>query len=517
MTGNSRNMRTRGPDTAALSKALSAGDPNEVKALTVLGADLRYQIGEGCDALVKAVHGRDVFRDERLLDLLHLLIEHGVELSNVTSHGESGLRVLSRLGRFDAVRLLLNAGADEAQLAWTPLIKAVALGTLADVQSLLAAGASMEDRDWWSRSAWHVAVQVGDIDKAALLRDRGADVHSVGRCEQPPLFYAIQCHRTATLRWLLEMGFDVERTDEFGGTALIKAVEVGHDEGVALLLQAGADIDREHHGGTALSEARNRQMVVLLLDAGANPRYLSAEGRRALVCLPPEVDESLLDDVAADDFHRARTRRFGANNPERIDEPFWLGMIRSGLTGYQANERFKGPSSFDGQPVWCAQRYGQSLTLLLDGRTVQIAGEHEDGYDPDFCIYNDVFVHDPDGTIHIYGYPEDVFPPTDFHTATLLGGAIYIIGSLGYMGQRAPGRTPVYRLDTHTWRIEPIQTTGKDPGWIHKHRATRLSPHEISVSGGEILALQSGEEEYSGNLGTFVLDTNLLTWRELPK
>jgi len=515
MTGDHLKPRQHGPSSAALSQALAAGDPDEVKALIALGADLHHRIGEGSDALVNAVHGRSVFLDERLLDLLQVLIDHGVELSNVTSYGESGLRVLSRLGRFDGVRLLLNAGADESQLEWTPLIKAVALGTLDEMQSLLAAGAPLEDRDRWSRTAWLVALQVGDLGKAALLRDSGADTDAVGRCGQPPLFYAIQCYRTNVLRWLLELGFDVERTDEFGATALIEAVEHGHDEGVELLLQAGAAVDREHHGGTALEAARSRRMVMRLLDANANPRYLSGEGRRVLVGLPADADESLLDGVTADEFLRARSRRFGTSNPEKMDERFWLGMIRSGITGYQANERFKGPSSFRGQPVWCAHRFGQSTTLLPDGRVVQIAGEHEDYYDPDFCIYNDVFVHDPDGTIHIYGYPEDVFPPTDFHTATLIGDAIYIIGSLGYSAQRVQGSTPVYRLDTRSWRIEPVQTSGTDPGWINRHRATQLSHHEIRLDKGQVLTLEGDQEKQSENVEAFVLDIECGIWRKL--
>ncbi|WP_082568784.1 ankyrin repeat domain-containing protein [Rhizobacter sp. Root1221] len=516
MTNDNRNLRPHEPSAAAFSQALAAGDPQEVKALIALGADLHYRLDEGYDALVNAVHGRNVFLDERLIDLLQVLIDHGAELSNVTSYGESGLRVLSRLGRFDAVRLLLNAGADESQLEWTPLIKSVALGTLDEVQALLAAGAPLEDRDRWSRTAWLVALQVGDLGKATLLRDSGADMDAVGRCGTPPLFYPIQCRRTNVLRWLLDLAFDVERTDEFGATALIEAVEQGHDEGVELLLQAGAAVDREHHGGTALGAARSRRMVIRLLDANANPRYLSSEGRRALVGLPADADESLLDGVTADEFLRVRGRRFGASNPERMDERFWLGMIRSGITGYQANERFKGPSSFRGQPVWCAQRFGQSTTLLPDGRVVQIAGEHEDHYDPDFCIYNDVFVHDPDGTIHVYGYPPHVFPPTDFHTATLIGDAIYIVGSLGYSTQRMHGRTPVYRLDTQSWRIRPVQASGTDPGWINGHRATQLSIHEIRVSEGRVLTLEGDEEKQSGNVGAFVLDIERGVWRKLP-
>jgi len=60
--------------------------------------------------------------------------------------------------------------------------------------------------------------------------------------------------------------------------------------------------------------------------------------------------------------------------------------------------------------------------VLPDGREVLIAGEHEDYYDPDFFIYNDVVVRAPDGKFAIYGYSKEAFPPTDFHTATLLPG-----------------------------------------------------------------------------------------------
>ncbi|MEO8096619.1 MAG: hypothetical protein ABI811_02885, partial [Acidobacteriota bacterium] len=79
-------------------------------------------------------------------------------------------------------------------------------------------------------------------------------------------------------------------------------------------------------------------------------------------------------------------------------------MIRSGISAAEATQRYG--DTGDRSPVWCAQRFGQSLTLLPDGRAVQIAGEHEDSYARDFCIYNDVFVHEPDGTIQIYGNPE---------------------------------------------------------------------------------------------------------------
>lgn len=138
---------------------------------------------------------------------------------------------------------------------------------------------------------------------------------------------------------------------------------------------------------------------------------------------------------------------------------------------------------YGGPPIWCFSRFGHSLTKLPDGSFVQIAGEHEDSYDPDFMIYNDVVVHHPDSTpenpkFEIYGYPEDVFPPTDFHTATYVPKhkAIYIIGNNGTMGDDIKariqgGETPIYRLDVETWSINAVTTQGNGPGFIYHHCA----------------------------------------------
>ena len=221
----------------------------------------------------------------------------------------------------------------------------------------------------------------------------------------------------------------------------------------------------------------------------------------------------MLASVSVEEFARARTRRFGNANPGRMREPFWDAMIRDGGSGYEAVMAFDPESPPAVSPVWSAMRFGQSITSLPDGRIVQIAGEHEDSYDSDFCIYNDVFVHHPDGAIAVFGYPEGVFPPTDFHTATLVDGAIYVIGSLGYRGTRRYGHTPVFRLDVDTFRMERLETTGDVPGWIYRHRALRTGPHEVHISGGRIVAPQGDDEAHDENPGAFVLDLVHLIWR----
>jgi len=120
------------------------------------------------------------------------------------------------------------------------------------------------------------------------------------------------------------------------------------------------------------------------------------------------------------------------------------------------------------------------VTELPDGRTIYIAGEHEDFYDSDFYIYNDVVVAHPDGIIDFYCYRKSDFPPTDFHSATLVDETLVIIGSLGYLEERNPKETQVCLLRLDNFEIHKVETSGTSPGWIHRHAAT-LSEDQKSI------------------------------------
>ena len=376
------------------------------------------------------------------------------------------------------------------------------------------------------------------------------------------------------LNWLVENGADVALTCDFGTTYLMEAVRSDNAEAVRTLLQAGAQLStrskasatdytlpdtikllRDFGGETALademtemfaqlnemassgvpsaptktilpaadtwinnpvlSDARSAKVAKLLLDAGADPKDLNNAGQRLLMGYAAEPNPALLTNTP-EQFFAARERVFGTNNPTKMQKPFWLAMIRAGLDSFRATERFDGPSSFDHTPVWCAQRFGQSITFLNDGRIVQIGGEHEDGYDPDFCIYNDVFVHQSENTtspIIIYGYPEAIFPPTDFHTATLMGDAIIVIGGLGYHGTRVPSETRGFKLDIKTFAFSQILASGEAPGWIYSHRVDKVSATELRVRGGIIVTGNSGSETHADNTHEFVLNLRSGVWR----
>jgi hypothetical protein len=225
-----------------------------------------------------------------------------------------------------------------------------------------------------------------------------------------------------------------------------------------------------------------------------------------------------------DDYDQNKHFEFGTNNPTLMEKPFWKYMVcNSHLSAYAA--RMKNNDDFESDidtwhPIWCFARFGATQTYLPDGRLIRIGGEHEDCYDSDFQIYNDVVViqnphivqahymyslpvpsnfpltrernetsSNPEilGTLEpndvtIYGYPEHVFPPTDFHTATYVKNNenedefIYIIGGLGYMNSSHRRETRVYRLRLSDFSIHRIETTGNGPtGCTEGHRATLVT------------------------------------------
>jgi hypothetical protein len=195
-------------------------------------------------------------------------------------------------------------------------------------------------------------------------------------------------------------------------------------------------------------------------------------------------------------------------------------------------------SSYWGNPIWCIDRFGHSLTTLPDGTHVQIGGEHEDWYDPDFLIYNDVIVHHATSTpenpqYDIYGYPEDVFRPTDFHSATFVPAleAIFIIGCNGYetpdtKGVQERGETPIYKLSMGSWKMEKVDTKGKGPGWIWRHDARlvgntiRIKDNENGQAGDYSRAKKYVMENGERKMVNFdegedwLLDIDTLTWRK---
>ncbi|KAK8014168.1 hypothetical protein PG990_007464 [Apiospora arundinis] len=290
--------------------------------------------------------------------------------------------------------------------------------------------------------------------------------------------------------------------------------------------------------------------------------------------MPDSMDDKIrlepLKSLTEQVYVAGRAPRYGKSNPEIMDVPFWSTMITAQKDPYGAYCILKDSDSFpshndvtnflksdapdlaedeengreqqqvahhqafDRLPTWTfANRMGQTMTKLPDGRFVFIAGEHEDFYDPDFHIYNDVCVYDQSSTASdlgsafvIYGYPREVFPPTDFHTATLVTGTpdIYIIGAMGYGDQRRPGETPVYRLDTRDFSMHAIETSGEKPGWINHHSANvvedgtaiRVVGKQRRYFGSKVCVEdEKGQEDIVDFVGEYLLHLETGRWTKV--
>jgi hypothetical protein len=246
-------------------------------------------------------------------------------------------------------------------------------------------------------------------------------------------------------------------------------------------------------------------------------------------------------DISRELFDQQRRPRFGTVNPERMHFAFWEWMIRGGdpqprldeglfgrigmmirndvlKSGYgpwRARDLFNIPLNREDGPIWTFDRMGATHTELPDGRVVAVGGEHEDDYDPDFRIYNDVVVFGPDDRIDIYGYPKEAFPPTDFHTASLVGDRIILIGCLGNPDDRRYGHTPVYSLDSSGFQIRKIETSGEPPGWIHQHEAGMDAEGRIIIRGGLVLQEHGDRERCRRNVEEYALDVRSWSWHRL--
>ena len=352
------------------------------------------------------------------------------------------------------------------------------------------------------------------------------------------LLAAVEAGDPGAAERALDLGADPDVAGPRGATALIAAVCRGDLPLVRLLIDRGADaggrvtlpppgeaaIRRiEAELGTALSEAGREALMTapvmspasecsdpgiarLLAGRGAPPEDFEPDMLRQVIGADRIAPVAITREV----FESGRAARFAHANPEPSLEPFWQEQIRTFASGYSAGRQpfLSGGAACERPPVWSFDRFGQSVTRLPDGRWVLIAGEHEDHYDPDFCIYNDVTILDGEGGVEHYLYPREVFPPTDFHSATLLGDAILLIGCLGYKEDRREGETRVMRLSLEDLSIARVETSGNNPGWIHRHRAV-LEGGRVVVSGGKL------EPGYRDLEGRWALEVETWRWARL--
>ena len=225
---------------ATLAEAVLLRNGTAVENFLALGVDPNEPEADGTTPLMRAVHGQ-------VPAIAQLLIDAGADVKKANYYGVTALYIAARAGDPVATRMLLAAGADaNATLSAgeTVLMTAAKAGNADVVRALLTGGF-----DGVSLS------ELGELRAAARIAEAAG--YSLATNPAIATNYA---DVNARERW-------------YGRTALIIAAAEGHGDVVALLIEAGSDVNLlDEEGSSALSLARDYghlDVAAQLAEAGA--------------------------------------------------------------------------------------------------------------------------------------------------------------------------------------------------------------------------------------------------------
>jgi ankyrin repeat protein len=229
--------------------------------------------------------------------LVHCLQRHGSPLHYVNVRDQYGRTLLSyaaQMNSVEAVRLLVNAGADlnmtseePGDEGLTPLLYAAHEGHEDTVIALLDSGADVRSKDHAGRTALAHAIYHDFQAVARILLERGCDPNSEDNLQQTPLGGAAWSDFVEIVELLLKRGAQVNYKNDRGDTALFYAARKGHEGTVELLLKHGAQVNyKSDYGETPLLSAAqwgHEGTVELLLKHGAQVNCKNKRGDTPLL------------------------------------------------------------------------------------------------------------------------------------------------------------------------------------------------------------------------------------------
>lgn len=209
----------------------------------------------------------------------------------------------------ELVESLLRRGADpnvRNEYGATPLSQAAISGNPYVIRQLLKAGAEADERGADDQTALMILARTPNVEAAEILVDGGADVNAVEQWRgQTALMWAAAQKQPEMVAFLLANGAEVDAQSlpnnwerqvtaeprmkilpPGGLTPLLYAAREGCTECVALLIKAGADLDKTDPDGVTPLVMANLNArwdsAMLLLEAGANPDKWDIYGRSPL-------------------------------------------------------------------------------------------------------------------------------------------------------------------------------------------------------------------------------------------
>jgi len=188
------------------------------------------------------------------------LVAVAVFVAVASASGDSPLTKAVKANDVQAVRALVKSGADvnaKSGDGSTPLLWAVTNGSVEIARLLLANKAAVDAANDFGITALLQASRVGDSAMVDLLLRSGASPSKAHPEGETPLMAASRSGSVPAVRLLLTRGVDVNHAESFQQTtALMWAAAEGHIDVVDVLLEAGADPNRQGHI-TTLTDRNN--------------------------------------------------------------------------------------------------------------------------------------------------------------------------------------------------------------------------------------------------------------------
>lgn len=224
-----------------------------------------------------------------LLDMAALLLEKGADIAQMDKSGRAPLSYAAELGHRDMVMFLLEKGAGlEQRDSDGRGLLSHAMRHLGMVTLLLEKGADIAQSDRHGRTPVSYAAEFGDPDIVRLLLEKGADLEQKDMYGRGPISYAAERgHRSTATLLLFQSGLVFDMKDERGRTPLAYASRSGYASIVEALIQKGANMEqRDRDGRTPLSLAADgfetEAVVKMLCDSGAQIDTKDRQGRSPL-------------------------------------------------------------------------------------------------------------------------------------------------------------------------------------------------------------------------------------------
>lgn len=291
------------------------GTLGAAQELVAKGADVNARDSHGDAPLHDAVSRPEGLFARRSRNMAAFLLEKGADINALDANDSSPLHRVVKSGDEELLTLLLVKGAKinlRDKAGQTPLFSLITnskTGGTKTLETLLEKGADVNIRDKTGQTPLTRAVSVRRADIAKLLIAKGADINArdnEGRTVLAQLdgnFYGSDTNTRELLALLLEKGADPN--EKYHGESLLSRAlgysSDGSKETIKLLL-ATKKVDLNDGGSQqtpplikAISHGRDKELVSMLLEAGADPNVKDSSGKSALKVAESRKAQEIID------------------------------------------------------------------------------------------------------------------------------------------------------------------------------------------------------------------------------